>query len=1382
MFCIADNAVFDPLYSMLRSFPLLHASLKVRAMDLLTSAVGTCIKEIHAPSPEGVGGATTSERRNVFKMLCFLLCTGVTVAEKFAVHSAKVAKDEAANSGKGKGKGKAKGKSKSRAKSKKAVAAAALEGGEFVWEPLLQQALTVLLQALETDFTSLWSCGVPEEAFLGVFTKMALRVCEFPGHMSKLNAGSRDKLLRLIATCGHKCPSIVTTITTALVRMINGFEHMSSPCADLARILAIDMEDTRIVGDIIRELGHMETGDTKDSAGLRNVASFLIGVSEQVPQVVLHNVSVLLPHLDGESYMIRSAVVQSLGFISARAFAKDGNKDDGKTGNAEKADEEPADTEEHRAQQARARDALLDVLQERIFDVHAYVRSAVVKAWIQLVEDGALPLTRIHPVMVLTVDRLHDKAAVVRKMSLQLLTTMLERNPFGADLRPNAFEEELERLNGWLKENAPKDGDDVPEGGEAETKEESKDDDASSEPSEAATADEGSSEGAESGDADDSDEGEDAELQEELLRNMRAREYCIAVIGLSRQMQEAVPIVAQLLGSKNGTDATEAMRFLACARAFRVPGSEDGLKKMLTLIWSDTQSVKDEVLTTFQELYMFVPGTNGKKRQPAMAIAHNLVSLVSGSALAVRTSLEEVIAVLVRERKLSKAVIKCLWTMATAGESDEVPEAVQFPQQRYALAVLSMAAATEPRLVSSPESLTMLSDAAFSGAAKARSDYRLAKHACVALQKVSGMLEGEATADAAAEERDALLTAITARIASFIRGDWDEGIIPNDHWFAAAEQGITAIFTLHNRPERICEGIVQHMASIAREATRKATGIHTTAVARLFFALGHIAVKLLVHTEALAVKVKKTRMAAADAVEKQMVASKAASGGDDGSASAPDKEAIEEELGLNGADEEAESTFLTELSERHIVCRHLLGAFGPFISRVVTTECAAGVQKAAESGSSGDSGEATAASGAEEVMEAEEQKEDAGPSTSASHHALRQSALLALCKFMSVSSKFCEANLQLLFTVLQNTSEPSLRATIAIALGDLAVRFPNLLEPWVHHLYLRLRDTDTGVRKNTLMVLTHLILNDMVKVRGQAAEIAVCLEDEDPRIRDLTHLFFHELSKRGSNPIYNVLPDTLGQLSRHPAVDAKAFQSVMKFLIGFIGKDKQTESLVDKFCQRFESTEDVQQWRDLAFCLEQLKMNDTCIRKMIDNVRLYKGALIDEAVLASFQAIVIKARKTAKAEMKDAVTEWERAMEAFANGDEDAVGLLTACGAAKSSDGGLAGLPRSTAAARALAKRRKAEAKLRGDAEDKPKPRKRKPRKKVVESSSDEDDYAESDSDESLAELSVSESEGEAGSGDDENDAPEAQPASKVSKGKGAARAAPRARAARRRR
>ena len=47
-----------------------------------------------------------------------------------------------------------------------------------------------------------------------------------------------------------------------------------------------------------------------------------------------------------------------------------------------------------------------------------------------------------------------------------------------------------------------------------------------------------------------------------------------------------------------------------------------------------------------------------------------------------------------------------------------------------------------------------------------------------------------------------------------------------------------------------------------------------------------------------------------------------------------------------------------------------------------------------------------------------------------------------------------------------------------------------------------------------MTVLTHLILNDMVKVKGQISEMAFCLEDQERRIADLAKLFFTEFSHK----------------------------------------------------------------------------------------------------------------------------------------------------------------------------------------------------------------------------------------------------------------------------
>ena len=77
------------------------------------------------------------------------------------------------------------------------------------------------------------------------------------------------------------------------------------------------------------------------------------------------------------------------------------------------------------------------------------------------------------------------------------------------------------------------------------------------------------------------------------------------------------------------------------------------------------------------------------------------------------------------------------------------------------------------------------------------------------------------------------------------------------------------------------------------------------------------------------------------------------------------------------------------------------------------------------------------------------------------------------------------ANIHLLISILSSPSEPpSVRSNIIISIGDLCFRFPNLVEPYTDYIYKTLRDKDIRVRKNALLVLTHLILHDMIKVNS----------------------------------------------------------------------------------------------------------------------------------------------------------------------------------------------------------------------------------------------------------------------------------------------------------
>jgi condensin complex subunit 1 len=138
---------------------------------------------------------------------------------------------------------------------------------------------------------------------------------------------------------------------------------------------------------------------------------------------------------------------------------------------------------------------------------------------------------------------------------------------------------------------------------------------------------------------------------------------------------------------------------------------------------------------------------------------------------------------------------------------------------------------------------------------------------------------------------------------------------------------------------------------------------------------------------------------------------------------------------------------------------------------------------------------------------------------------LRAAAVLAFSKFLCVSSAFCDEHHRLLFKILETSKDANVRSNVVIALGDVAVSFNTIIDENSNELYKGLSDKDLVVKKNTLMVLTHLILNGMIKVKGQLGEMAKCVEDPETRITDLAKLFFKELSGK-DNAIYNNLPDS----------------------------------------------------------------------------------------------------------------------------------------------------------------------------------------------------------------------------------------------------------------
>ncbi|GLT95831.1 hypothetical protein SLE2022_134920 [Rubroshorea leprosula] len=650
----------------------------------------------------------------------------------------------------------------------------------------------------------------------------------------------------------------------------------------------------------------------------------------------------------------------------------------------------------------------------------------------------------------------------------------------------------------------------------------------------------------------------------------------------SKCISATMPTLVQLMASSSATDVENTILLLMRCRQFQVDGADACLRKMLPLVFSQDKSIYEAVENAFITIYI---------RKNATETVKNLLNLVVDSNIGDQAALEFIISALVSKGDISGSTISALWDFFCFNINGTNAE-----QSCGALSVLCMAAKSSPGILGSH--LQDIIDIGFGRWAKV--EPLLARTACIAIQRLSE------------EDKKKLLLTNGSRIFGILESLVTGFGLPDNIWYAAADKAIGAIYMIHPSPETIAAEIVKKSLSSVFNGTEGhasendinsskdsiCSAVQVAKLGRYLFVVSQVAMNQLVYIESCVRKIQKQKVA-----KDKMDA--------DGTANADKQKdnSINAELGL-AASEDAILDMLAEKAEKEIVSggsseKNLLGECAPFLSKLCKNF-----------------------------------------SLMKKYPELQASAMLAVCRFMIIDANYCDANLQLLFTVVENAQSEIVRSNCIIALGDLAARFPNLLEPWTENMYARLRDPSVSVRKNAVLVLSHLILNDMMKVKGYINEMAIRVVDEDERISSLAKLLFHELSKKGSNPIYNLLPDILGKLSNQN-LERESFCNIMQFLIGSIKKDKQMEALVEKLCNRFTGVTDVRQWEYISYCLSQLTFTEKGMKKLIELFKTYEHALAEDTVMDHFRNIINKGKKFAKPELKVCIEEFEEKLNKF---------------------------------------------------------------------------------------------------------------------------------------
>ena len=121
-------------------------------------------------------------------------------------------------------------------------------------------------------------------------------------------------------------------------------------------------------------------------------------------------------------------------------------------------------------------------------------------------------------------------------------------------------------------------------------------------------------------------------------------------------------------------------------------------------------------------------------------------------------------------------------------------------------------------------------------------------------------------------------------------------------------------------------------------------------------------------------------------------------------------------------------------------------------------------------------------------------------------------------------SSYARNHVHLFFSLLCKSPLASVRTNMVLAAGDLCFRWPNVVEPYSNELYNSLNDhvkcgarrrADECVRHTCLLVLTHLLLNDTIKVKEYVSEVALATLDDRQQMAALAKKFFVELAHKG---------------------------------------------------------------------------------------------------------------------------------------------------------------------------------------------------------------------------------------------------------------------------
>ena len=408
-----------------------------------------------------------------------------------------------------------------------------------------------------------------------------------------------------------------------------------------------------LISEIIREIKRIDIRElSRDASGPRAISLFLTEVSDKCPQEMMSSTGDLLDFLEEDSYLMRNATLSIIGNLIIKELS-------GET-----------------VKERHLRDQLLDKLEDHIHDNTSYTRSRALHVWCNLCQAEVIPLSRLETLIEAVIGRLKDKSCYVRKYAVQFLNQFLTKNPFAAKLPLQLLQtyhqkeeeklklliastEQSEQLN---DENQSQESKELQESEDSQEPKESNDSKESEEPEESdqlikswntcgkaiekrlANHLNGNREKDQHSRpitttievANSSTEGlNDDSAVNDISRQQIVVKYLSDCMKFTEQMQISMPLISELLLSRNISDVQEAIEFFVSAYKFGVQEAIKGVRKLILLIWSQEKSIKEAAITAYKRIYLDFENSDDDQSEKAKAfsVVKSLSELVMGATL-----------------------------------------------------------------------------------------------------------------------------------------------------------------------------------------------------------------------------------------------------------------------------------------------------------------------------------------------------------------------------------------------------------------------------------------------------------------------------------------------------------------------------------------------------------------------------------------------------------------------------------------------------------------------------------------------------------------------------------------------------------------------------